>query len=320
MLYIVCPYLSSVSSLCTLIAHPYTHIFAISQYVDLEYEGGGIGEYQYYDRYNNKWDATSCQVSGNNRCAKMDCHLENTHFSLLGFFKHKSYDDWMEQLFKHLGMCIWTDEQYSFMKNARKAWPQGCTSSGRTTNDGKTIYYDIKPIRGGDIVVGLYTDTQCVNEYSGGQSSITVDNILGNFLVNGGSGDKNKNNNGGYYDYSYESLSDSYSRWNDAFDAFHICQPCVAYDLQNVYGYTYSDNGDQFDCYDDAGYTNVNQVRIIICCIICLCIDVGWLHLLCCHMNPLSLSEPLPISTHLLNVYTVHEIHGQDEDEYRNLP
>ncbi len=231
-----------------------------AQYVDLDYEGGGIGEYQYYDRYNKKWDTSSCSASGTSRCAKMDCHLENTHFSLLGFFKHKSYDDWMEQLFKHLGICVWSDEQYSFMKNARKAWPQGCVASSSTTSDGSAIYYDVKPVRGGDIVVGLYTDTQCIKEYDGKDSSITVENILGNFLVNGGSGDRN-NNNGNGYDFSGDSLSDSYSRWNDAFGTFHICQPCVAYDLENLYGTKYSDNGGKFDCYDDADYTNVNQVR-----------------------------------------------------------
>jgi hypothetical protein len=82
-------------------------------YVDTEYEGGGIGEYQYWDIENGKWDDSACYVdkdtkysagddgnrnlqedregqnNGNNnggksRCAKMDCHLENTHFSVLG--------------------------------------------------------------------------------------------------------------------------------------------------------------------------------------------------------------------------------------------
>ena len=193
----------------------------------------------------------------------MDCHLENTHFSLLGFFKHKSYDDWMEQLFKHEGICVWSDEEYAFMKNAREAWPQGCIDSYTTTDDGTEIYYDIKPIRGGDIEVGLYTDTQCITEYDGSNDAITVENVLGNFfLEHGGSGDENN-----YYDFSSDSLEDSMERWNSAFGKFHICQPCVAYDLENVDGTKFYDDdggnkaGDMFDCYDDADYTNVNQVR-----------------------------------------------------------
>lgn len=228
-------------------------------YVDLEYEGGGIGEYQYWDSSNNAWDSTACSYSGTSRCAKMDCHLESTHFSLLGFFKHKSYDDWFEQLFKHEGICVWTDEEYAFMKNAREAWPQGCIDSYTTTDDGTEIYYDIKPVRGGDIEVGLYTDTQCIKEYDGSNEDITVENILGNFfLENEGSGDN-------YYDFSSDSLSDSMERWDSAFAKFHNCQPCVAYDLENVDGTKFYDDdggnkaGDMFDCYDDADYTNVNQ-------------------------------------------------------------
>lgn len=241
--------------------------FTCLQYVDLDYQGGGIGEYQYWDRYNNKWDTTACDYSGSSRCAKMDCHLESTHFSLLGFFKHKSYDDWMEQLFKHEGICVWSDEEYAFMKNARKGWPQGCIGPATTASDGTDIYYDVKPVRGGDIVVGLYTDTKCIKEYDGSDSSVTVEAVLGNFLLNGGSGSGDNGN----YDFSGDSLSDSYSRWNTGLGTFHTCQPCVAYDLENVDGSTYSDNGygDKFECYDDAGYTNVNQVcaypQIVLC-------------------------------------------------------
>lgn len=67
-------------------------------YVDLEYEGNGIGEYQFWNSDQQKWDTTSCNYVENSRCAKMDCHLEDTHWSLLGLFKHRSYDDWMEQV------------------------------------------------------------------------------------------------------------------------------------------------------------------------------------------------------------------------------
>eukprot|EP00536_Pseudo-nitzschia_multiseries_P003935 jgi/Psemu1/284741/fgenesh1_pg.63_\ len=232
-------------------------------YVDLEYEGGGIGEYQFWNSTENAWDSSACKASGSSRCAKMDCHNENTHFSLLGFFKHKSYDDWMEQLFKHEGICVWNDEEYAFMKNARKAWPQGCIDSYTVTDDGDEIYYDIKPIQGGDIRVGLYTDTQCIKEYSssGSNDPITVENILGNFFEAGGdsgSGDDYA------YDFSSDSLEESMSRWDSAFGKFRICQPCVAYDLENTDGTKFYDDdagqaGDMFDCYDDADYTNVNQ-------------------------------------------------------------
>ena len=93
--------------------------------------------------------------------------------------------------------------------------------------------------------------------------------------------------------------------WDEALETFRTCQPCVAYDVNN-YGYNFDDDankgsnygtytygydddyrynyyyggnaqGNDFDCYDDADYTNVNQVRaaasLDLCCIvICVCI------------------------------------------------
>ncbi|VEU40007.1 unnamed protein product [Pseudo-nitzschia multistriata] len=264
-------------------------------YVDLDYEGGGIGEYQYWDRDTESWDDTACYYAdagsgdGNNdgnddansksRCAKMDCHLEDTNFSVLGFFKHRNYDDWMEQLFKHEGMCVWSDEEYAFMKNAREAWPQGCIDSGLTSEDGEyNLYYNIKPMRNGRIAPGFYTDTQCLDDYS--VTTDEMEDMIGNIFFDGnGSGSQDEN-----YDFSSESLSESLDRWNSAFDVWHTCHPCVAHDLENIYGDTYTDDGynyngnynygyrrrrklggeysaqgDIFECYDDAGYTNVNQ-------------------------------------------------------------
>ena len=236
-------------------------------YVDLEYQGDGIAEYQYYDMDAGQWDKTSCSYADNSRCAKMDCHLDSTHFSLLGFFKHESYDDWMEQLFKHEGVCVWGYDQYNFMDNSRDKWPQGCAETGKYSQSGDAIYYDIRPGSKGDISAGLYTDTQCIEEFipENEDSELTVENILGNFLEGGGSGDNNNNN-----DYSSLSLDESLALWEYGMDKFKICQPCVAYNLQNVQGANFYDdgyggNGDNFDCNDEADYTNVNQVCFVLC-------------------------------------------------------
>ena len=324
-------------------------------YVDLQYEGCGIGEYQYWDIDSNKWDASACNYgdcNGGSRCAKMDCHLESTSFSVLGFFKHKNPDDWMEQLFKHEGMCVWSTEQYSFMKNARKVWPQGCTYTGQQSNDndndndkdggGVDLYYNIKPLPSGRIGVGLYTDVYCLDEHV--TSTDEVENVVGNIFQGGGgknSGGSQDNNNEGDgdgedYDFSSDSLYDSMKRWHSAFDVWHTCHPCIAHDLSNTagdtytsgncyndddyyaqnYNYNYNYNNDDdgnggddaygnndddannddanhrrhrhrqrrrklgdescptgqvFECYDDAGYTNVNQVSdlIIVCMLVC---------------------------------------------------
>jgi hypothetical protein len=44
-------------------------------YVDLGYQGGGIGEYQFFDDESGAWDDSTCQTHGGTRCVLMDCHL-----------------------------------------------------------------------------------------------------------------------------------------------------------------------------------------------------------------------------------------------------
>jgi len=257
-------------------------------YVDLDYEGGGIGEYQYWDRTYQKWDTRSCLYadgggnSGDNnddnnnngygRCAKMDCHLENTHWSLLGLFKHRSPDDWMEQLFKHSGYCLWTRQEYNFMNNARDTWPKGCSVSYYYDD----IYYDLQPQTGGSFTIGLYSDTRCVEPYTG---ELTAEQVVGNVLSEAEQS-QHSNENGGYYEeVTYDTLQESIAAWEKSFDVYKICNPCVAHDLNNVgynndddsmkgssymggNAYYYNNNGNDyndFDCYDDADYTNVNQ-------------------------------------------------------------
>jgi hypothetical protein len=242
-------------------------------YVDLEYQGGGIGEYQYYNPETRQWDSTSCGYVENSRCAKMDCHLENTHWSLLGLFKHRSYQDWMEQLFKHEGFCVWNSGQYQFMSNAREAWPQGCEAY--QLDSGEYIYYDLKPISRGRMRIGLYTETTCMEEYTG--NDVTAEDLLGNILMEAGSGDGSQDEATDDDYYTTSSLQQSYEMWDSIMSTWEICHPCVAYDLNNVgynggaqgsayntYTYGYDDDGNyyeqsDFDCYDDADYTNVNQ-------------------------------------------------------------
>ena len=311
-----------------------TRTSILVQYVDEAYEGGGIGEYQFWNQANQEWDTTPCNYgsynnnnnnnknnnnnnSGEKRCAKMDCHLEDTHWTMLGFFKHMSYNDWFGQLFKHEGYCIWDSDQYSFMKNAKGAWPGGCTQSDKYigNDESKPIYYDLKPTSGGGITVGLYTDTKCVKEYSskGSTDAYTIESVLGNFLMNNRGGHSHDNNDN--QQQSDLSLSEAMSMWDEYFSIYKICQPCVAHDLDNVgynggdkgsaygtytYGnddyYSYYNKGADFDCYDDAGYTNVNQVRVLVCPIMYNCV------------GHCALTIRMPFGSCLI----VHEIHGQD--------
>lgn len=243
------------------------------QYIDLHYSGGGIGEYQYWDPKTHSWDSTACEVSGSSRCAKMDCHLTNTHFELLGYFKEPSYYDWMEQLFKHQGVCLWDSDEYQFMQFEREAWPLACTQSASSDENGNTIYFDLKPRSGGGMEIGLYTDYRCSVDYLGRE--LNAESVIyAYYTANGGDGDDQQQDNGGddggeYYDNVY-GLSQNIDKWNEAFDIFHYCHPCKTYNLtyEPTDGYSSQNDGDQeydsyatehFTCYDDADYTNVNQ-------------------------------------------------------------
>lgn len=205
----------------------------------------------------------------------MDCHLSNTHFSLIGFFKEPNYGEWMEQLFKHEGDCVWTDEEFQFMQGDRDAWPEECGATGFTTSSGSTLYYDLKPAPYGSYDIGLYTDSACIEEYTGDE--YTAKDVVG--------GDNGGDDGGDLYD--------DLATWNSAFDVFKQCQPCKAYMLTDIVaGMGYEANADgnrygdadannnggrlrklqdgedgedeEFRCHDAAGYDSVNQVRFFL--------------------------------------------------------
>ena len=215
----------------------------------------------YYDRKRGFWDDYACQRNPGGRCVKMDCHEPDTHFSLLGFFKEPAYDTWMEQLFKHEGDCVWSDNEYKFMQQNRENWPTKCTQSMSTDDNGNYLYYDTKPGEWGTMFIGLYSDSKCTEEYTG---ATTAEEVLK--LMSAGGDDED-----------VVSLEEQLATWNKAFNVFKYCQPCKAYDLvdivagsdaeRNSTGTRYQnynngkDNGgdDGFYCADAAGYTDVNQ-------------------------------------------------------------
>ena len=262
-----------------------------------------MNEYMYFNRQSGLWSDKACEkVSNTNnvnnndgggrrkldtkyvhRCVKMDCHMPDTHYKLLGLFKEPHYDEWMEQLFKHQGDCVWSDGEYGFMQANRESWPNGCTATNYKTSDGTLIYYDLKPEAYGSMSIGLYTDSDCVVDYTGGYS---VENILeSTYYYKGDQQTK------------VSTVEKEIELWNDAFDVFKQCQPCKTFSLveivaglgykqssynstgsrhfknwddwaygnqrvadDNDYNANYEYYGGNYECHDDAGYDNVNQV------------------------------------------------------------
>lgn len=198
-------------------------------YVDPYYAGNGFYEYQFYDRWDDAWTS---YCADEDSCRKMDCHLSDTHYKLMGFFKHADYGDWQEQLFKHEGVCVWTEDEFDFMYESEDLLPEGCSETGQSDEDGNYLYYALQPQANGDVSLGLYTDYMCSMVYGG---SANVWDVVG-----AGSGDGGGSGDG--------TLEEQYEAFNSAFNIFKQCQPCVAYDLENG-----------FECDDEAGYTNVNQ-------------------------------------------------------------
>jgi hypothetical protein len=235
--------------------------------VDLNYQGLGIGEYQFWDTYTQEWDTKACETFGNgvtrneedgtvtvdeSACKKMDCHLpDQKNWQLLGYYKELEYTEWFEQLFKHEGYCVWQADEYEFMYNNYGAWPEGCTETEYYLSDGTALYYDTKALANATMAYGLYTDARCSQDYMGDE--VTVEEVLYNGDDNG------------------DLLSPEYLEyWNDAMEIYRVCQPCRAYALNEGYGGENrkhkkrqldedDPNGGYFQCDDAAGYTNVNQ-------------------------------------------------------------
>lgn len=197
----------------------------------------------------------------------MDCHEADTHFTLLGIYKFAQNDEnWMDQLFKHEGYCLWNNKLYNFMSKWTESWPLYCSNSYVKDSDGNIIYYDIKPEDDGSATIGLYSDSSCLQE-----KQADVQTVLGQIAANGGT--------------NLVGLYRNMDKWDEGLGQFKICQPCISYNLRlmlAIYNRTSGDDvrrsleeGDDDDddavdddneynpyyCADDAGYENVNQVR-----------------------------------------------------------
>lgn len=186
-------------------------------------------------------------------------------------------EDWAEQLFKHEGYCLWDGDKeqegqdndnddvtlqsdYQFMQNQREVWSQECQELEGDSADGSAFYYGVKPMPEGYMTFGLYKDAYCSVE----ADDWTLDEYLMQYYMGKGSTEEEAQEyiNGKLY---------AIERWNDRLNDYKVCQPCRAYNRVPVMGQNRQrrslndGEGDNepwgYNCYDDAGYTNCNQVR-----------------------------------------------------------
>ena len=256
------------------------------QYYDPEYTGRSIGEYQFYDHKTGEYDADYCIGGEHRRCAKLDCHEPDTHFELIGVFKETDGLEWFsEQLFKHQGYCLWGSQQYEFMQSFQL--PTECTELTYPDDDGNIIYMHIDPQSEGTVGIGIYMDAYCMQR---APNSMTIQSYIELYYSNNNDDD---GADGGQGTQIARAYTRALEQWNEQMNIYKTCQPCRTYTL---YKFNVDDDvdgsgswsGDErarellldrilendgegdseqwgYDCYDDAGYQNCNQVRNTLC-------------------------------------------------------
>lgn len=198
----------------------------------------------------------------------MDCHLPNTHFRLVGVFvETEGMYDWAEQLFKHEGYCVWNDDdKYDLMQNHLGDWPSYCIQLTYPDSNGNTLYWHTLPQAEGNVTMGIFTDSSCTQV---SETTTFYDYVEIYYYNYYGSSDYGAEQ-AAYWEYGI-------TMWNEYMNEYKVCQPCRAY---SRYKNTDNDNsgdrllenndndgeGDEeqwgYNCYDDAGYTNCNQVSM----------------------------------------------------------
>jgi hypothetical protein len=124
------------------------------------------------------------------------------------------------------------------MQTNRETWPTECMQGANN------FYYNQKLSNKGRVEISLHTDYQCIYEYTG---DMTVKEVVTTFSQTG-----NNNQSSGS-----SSLEEELTAWNDAFNAFKICQLCKSLNLTLMFGYTEENTG--FVYQDATEYKNVNQ-------------------------------------------------------------
>ena len=173
--------------------------------------------------------------------------------------------DFAEQLFKHQGYCLWNNyNTYEFMSESRQTWPAKCKSVSFYDDNGryKALYFNMQPQAFGNFTYGLYEDNECTTLSSNYDASTYLRSYYGE---------------NGYNNFEYRQ-----QLMNEYMNEYKICQPCRAYSKYANYnddddggsgsGDSNDDDGHYdegggyseqwgYNCYDDAGYRNCNQVR-----------------------------------------------------------
>jgi hypothetical protein len=169
---------------------------------------------------------------------------------------------------------------YTMMQNARSTlWSSGsgCTLMDMTDESGNDLYRDIRPRRNGDVGYGLYYDSLCTKVAAMSYGDYLE--IYYTYFSDAGGGSSSNQQQYQAAIAQRTKYETAISNWNQYMSEYKVCQPCRAYSKTASSTPTSSSttsssssklgNGSAqphgFNCYDDMGYTNVNQV-----CVFCV--------------------------------------------------
>lgn len=146
-------------------------------------------------------------------------------------------------------------------------WPSSCTQLNNQDYYGNTLYIDVQPLPEGNMTLGIYTDEKCSTISPYMDLTTYIQELYYNYYGNYNQGNK-----------VAEMYQEGIATWNEKMSNFKVCQPCRAYNLFAESGGSHSrdhrqrhrmlggdendgegDETERYNCYDDAGYTNVNQ-------------------------------------------------------------
>jgi hypothetical protein len=143
--------------------------------------------------------------------------------------------------------------------------PTSCKKLSLSDYYGNTLYVAVHPLPEGNMTLEVYTDNKC--------TVLSEELDLESYILMLYS----------YYGYNQrgqqvaQQYSEAIESWNEKMNVFKICQPCRAYNLfyddgndnkehnhrNRALGGNANDGEgeaqERYNCYDDAGYTNVNQ-------------------------------------------------------------
>ncbi len=141
--------------------------------------------------------------------------MPTTEWKLLGIYKQDFYE-FFEQVSKHL--WYYDDYEYIVACAGLSYIIDGCESLGNN------LYGGPRPLQGGSFEMGLYTDSNCLIDYEGGE---TYDQISGHYYANA-----EKFADDDYYKKSNaETNTKEYTMtlFNEVFDEFKYCTLCIDY-------------------------------------------------------------------------------------------